>query len=125
MTPPQLQAQHGMVRCGRCANVFDGFKTLATLEETKVMLAVFSEYMARNQPQVVIGDEHTIHDLKDCSIVAATYLANDEPIGVVGVLGPRRMAYERIIPMVNGIASRITDYFSSTQTSTEGDMTND
>ena len=34
VTPPQLQAQHGMVRCGRCANVFDGFKTLATLEDT-------------------------------------------------------------------------------------------
>lgn len=31
VTPQQLQAQHGMVRCGRCANVFDGFKTLATL----------------------------------------------------------------------------------------------
>ncbi len=31
VTPPQLQAQHGMVRCGRCAHVFDGFKTLATL----------------------------------------------------------------------------------------------
>lgn len=30
VTPPQLQAQHGMVRCGRCAHVFDGFETLAT-----------------------------------------------------------------------------------------------
>ena len=30
VTPPQLQAQHGMVRCGRCATVFDGFKTLAS-----------------------------------------------------------------------------------------------
>src|SRR3954465_3007536 len=34
VTPPQLQAQHGMVRCGRCAQVFDGFKTLATLPDT-------------------------------------------------------------------------------------------
>jgi predicted Zn finger-like uncharacterized protein len=33
VTPHQLQAQHGMVRCGRCANVFDGFKTLATLSD--------------------------------------------------------------------------------------------
>ncbi|MEO8441639.1 MAG: zinc-ribbon and DUF3426 domain-containing protein [Betaproteobacteria bacterium] len=33
VTPPQLQAQHGMVRCGRCAQVFDGFKTLATLPD--------------------------------------------------------------------------------------------
>ena len=31
VTPPQLQAQHGTVRCGRCAHVFDGFETLATL----------------------------------------------------------------------------------------------
>ena len=33
VTPQQLQAQHGMVRCGRCATVFDGFKTLATLPD--------------------------------------------------------------------------------------------
>ena len=33
VTPPQLQAQRGMVRCGRCATVFDGFKTLATLPD--------------------------------------------------------------------------------------------
>ena len=33
VTPPQLQAQHGMVRCGRCAQVFDGFKSLATLPD--------------------------------------------------------------------------------------------
>ena len=31
VTPQQLQSQHGMVRCGRCATVFDGFKVLATL----------------------------------------------------------------------------------------------
>src|SRR5215203_2424656 len=33
VTPVQLQAQHGMVRCGRCGQVFDGFKTLATLPD--------------------------------------------------------------------------------------------
>ena len=35
VTPPQLQAQHGMVRCGRCAHVFDGFETLATLRDDR------------------------------------------------------------------------------------------
>ena len=33
VAPHHLQAQHGMVRCGRCATVFDGFKTLATAHE--------------------------------------------------------------------------------------------
>jgi predicted Zn finger-like uncharacterized protein len=35
VTPPQLQAQHGRVRCGRCAHVFDGFETLATLRDDR------------------------------------------------------------------------------------------
>ena len=35
VTPPQLQAQHGMVRCGRCAHVFDGFGTLTTLGDDR------------------------------------------------------------------------------------------
>ncbi|MDB5812027.1 MAG: family finger-like protein [Betaproteobacteria bacterium] len=39
VTPVQLQAQHGMVRCGRCAQVFDGFKTLATLPEAAMPVA--------------------------------------------------------------------------------------
>lgn len=34
VTPPQLQAHRGMVRCGNCAEVFDGFKTLATLSDS-------------------------------------------------------------------------------------------
>lgn len=33
VTPQQLQAHHGMVRCGRCATVFDGFKALSTLRD--------------------------------------------------------------------------------------------
>jgi predicted Zn finger-like uncharacterized protein len=36
VTPQQLQAQHGKVRCGRCATVFDGFNTLATIPDESV-----------------------------------------------------------------------------------------
>jgi predicted Zn finger-like uncharacterized protein len=39
VTPPQLQSQHGMVRCGRCATVFDGFKALATLQDDTALEA--------------------------------------------------------------------------------------
>ncbi len=57
VTPPQLQAQHGMVRCGRCAQVFDGFKTLATLAESTAPVAlpaveVLSERIAPAQAAV-------------------------------------------------------------------------
>ena len=46
VSPQQLQAQHGMVRCGRCATVFDGFKDLATQRDVSPV---------ETAPQVVTG----------------------------------------------------------------------
>ena len=39
--------------------------------------------------------------LDSCSIVAAPYASDDDAIGVLGVIGPTRMAYERVIPIVD------------------------
>ncbi|HEU4484601.1 MAG TPA: heat-inducible transcriptional repressor HrcA [Povalibacter sp.] len=51
--------------------------------------------------QIFIGREsgHTILD--DCSIVTAPYTLEQEVVGVLGVIGPTRMAYERVIPIVD------------------------
>jgi heat-inducible transcriptional repressor len=51
--------------------------------------------------QIFIGHEsgHTILD--DCSIVTAPYTLDQEVVGVLGVIGPTRMAYERVIPIVD------------------------
>ncbi|HKE94881.1 MAG TPA: heat-inducible transcriptional repressor HrcA [Povalibacter sp.] len=51
--------------------------------------------------QIFIGHEsgHTILD--DCSIVTAPYSLDQEVVGVLGVIGPTRMAYERVIPIVD------------------------
>jgi predicted Zn finger-like uncharacterized protein len=50
VTPPQLQAQHGMVRCGRCAQVFDGFKTLATLSDVAAAEVASADATSRDAP---------------------------------------------------------------------------
>ena len=39
--------------------------------------------------------------LDDCSVVAAPYMVNDEVVGVLGVIGPTRMAYEKVTPIVD------------------------
>ena len=51
VTPPQLQAQHGMVRCGRCAHVFDGFATLATLGDDRPPDAEVQPAVADSGPE--------------------------------------------------------------------------
>jgi heat-inducible transcriptional repressor len=51
--------------------------------------------------QIFIGHESGYQILDDCSVVTAPYGSGDSPVGVVGVIGPTRMAYERVIPIVD------------------------
>jgi len=51
--------------------------------------------------QIFIGHESGFQILDDCSVVTAPYAAGDAVVGVVGVIGPTRMAYERVIPIVD------------------------
>jgi heat-inducible transcriptional repressor len=51
--------------------------------------------------QIFIGQESGYTILDDCSIVAAPYTIDQEVVGVLGVIGPTRMAYERVIPIVD------------------------
>ena len=48
-----------------------------------------------------IGDESGVVTLDDCSVVIAPYRLNGQVVGALGVVGPTRMAYERVIPIVD------------------------
>jgi heat-inducible transcriptional repressor len=50
--------------------------------------------------QIFIGHESGYQILDDCSVVTAPYADGDAVVGVLGVIGPTRMAYERVIPIV-------------------------
>jgi heat-inducible transcriptional repressor len=51
--------------------------------------------------QIFIGQESGYTILDDCSIVMSPYTLDREVVGVLGVIGPTRMAYERVIPIVD------------------------
>ncbi len=51
--------------------------------------------------QIFIGGESGIAPLDECSVVAASYEVDGQLVGSVGVIGPTRMAYERVIPIVD------------------------
>ncbi|HEY5763986.1 MAG TPA: HrcA family transcriptional regulator, partial [Rhodocyclaceae bacterium] len=51
--------------------------------------------------QIYIGGESGLAPLDECSVVMAPYTANGKVVGSVGVIGPTRMAYERVIPIVD------------------------
>jgi len=48
-----------------------------------------------------IGEESGYKVFDRCSLVTSSYSVNDEVVGVLGVIGPTRMAYEKVIPFVD------------------------
>jgi heat-inducible transcriptional repressor len=51
--------------------------------------------------RIFIGEESGYRILDDCSVVTAPYHVDDDTIGVLGVIGPTRMAYDRVVPIVD------------------------
>ncbi len=65
------------------------------------ILHLLDRSIAADGVQIFIGEESGYRILDDCSVVTAPYRVNDEIVGVLGVIGPTRMAYERVIPIVD------------------------
>jgi heat-inducible transcriptional repressor len=62
--------------------------------------------------QIFIGGESGIASLDECSVIAAPYEVNGKVVGSVGVIGPTRMAYDRVIPIVDITARLLSSALS-------------
>ena len=62
--------------------------------------------------KIYIGGESGIATLDECSVVAAPYIVDGQVLGSVGVIGPTRMAYERVIPIVDITAKLLSSALS-------------
>jgi heat-inducible transcriptional repressor len=65
--------------------------------------------------QIFIGGESGIASLDECSVIAAPYAVDGQVVGSVGVIGPTRMAYERVIPIVDITARLLSSALSQPQ----------
>ena len=59
--------------------------------------------------RIYIGDESGLVPLDECSVVTAPYEIDGRVIGTLGVIGPTRMAYERVIPIVDVTAKLLSN----------------
>lgn len=76
-------------------HLFDAFSA------QREILHLLDRSIAADGVQIFIGEESGYRILDDCSLVTAPYRINEEIVGVLGVIGPTRMAYERVIPIVD------------------------
>lgn len=75
--------------------LFDAFS------RQRFMLELLDRSINAAGVQIFIGEESGVQILDDCSVVTSPYRIDDDNIGVLGVIGPTRMAYDRVVPIVD------------------------
>ncbi|MCP3866946.1 MAG: heat-inducible transcriptional repressor HrcA [Gammaproteobacteria bacterium] len=84
-----------LAQMDRLRQLFDSFT------QKHELLHLLDESMRADGVQIYIGEESGYERLDHCSLVTAPYEINDQVAGVLGVVGPTRMAYDRVIPIVD------------------------
>ena len=91
----------------------DRLRRLFEVFEQKTQLLDLLEQTERAQGvKIFIGGESQLVPLDECSIVTAPYEVDGEVVGTVGVIGPTRMDYERVIPIVDVTAKLVSSALS-------------
>ena len=83
------------------------------LEKKEKLLKLLDHSFKVEGINVIIGLESDIKEMRDMSVVTSTYRVGDRSYGFLGVIGPVRMDYSRIIPMVDYTAKAVTDILSA------------
>jgi heat-inducible transcriptional repressor len=84
-------------------------RVMRALEEKDLLVRLLDRTLAAPGICVFIGAEANLPDLTDISVVAASYGGEGRPLGTIGVIGPSRMNYSKVIPLVDFTAEVITE----------------
>jgi heat-inducible transcriptional repressor len=87
----------------RLRDLFDAF------QQKRELLQLMENCVKAPGVRLFIGEESGFSALDGCSVVTATYGTSGRMLGAIGVIGPTRMAYERVIPVVQATAGLLSD----------------
>ena len=108
-----VTGERNLLNAGDLASNMQRLRRLFDLFEQKTSLLHLLDVSQRAQGvQIYIGGESGLVPLDDCSVVTASYEANGQVIGTLGVIGPTRMSYARVIPIVDVTAKLLSNALS-------------
>ena len=98
----RLIQQAGANDMDKLRELFDAF------ERKRDLVELLDRCSRADGVQIFIGEEAGYEVLGDYSVITAPYAQGTQPVGVLGVIGPTRMAYDRVIPLVDITARLLT-----------------
>ncbi|MHB8139872.1 MAG: heat-inducible transcriptional repressor HrcA [Vulcanimicrobiaceae bacterium] len=88
---------------------------LRIVEEQKTLYDLVADAMAAEQPSVKIGHELQHDELVDLSVVTVPYRFGPHAVGMLSILGPRRMPYARLMALASGTAETLSERLSDVE----------
>ncbi len=112
-----VTGEKNLLSASDLASNMDRLRRLFDLFEQKTSLLHLLDVSQRAQGvQIYIGGESGLVPLDECSVVTAAYEMDGKVIGTLGVIGPTRMAYERVIPIVDVTAKLLSNALTQQMT---------
>ena len=96
-----VAGQTNLMESGELGDMDKLRRLFEAFNEKRDLLHLLDHSLSATGVQIFIGEESGYNALGDCSVITAPYGAGEEILGVLGVIGPTRMAYERVIPVVD------------------------
>ena len=89
---------------------------ISTLEQKELLKTLFTDPeddSGKNEIQVYIGNETPVQSMQDCSVVTANYVLGDGLRGTIGIIGPKRMDYEKVVSTLRSLMNQLEDTFKN------------
>lgn len=87
-------------------------RILEAVETQERLVEILDEILPAEGVRVAFGEEVGEPALRSCALVAASYGDASQPLGALGVIGPSRMDYARVIPLVEYLSTLVTEKLS-------------
>lgn len=94
---------------------------LGVFEEKRDILKLVTDTGEEDGPQVIIGSENALSEMKNSTIVFQKIKSGGNVVGAIGIIGPRRMDYSKVISTVEYIAENISQMLNPGNALPEGD----
>jgi heat-inducible transcriptional repressor len=90
---------------------------LRIVEEQKVLYDLMADDLTQSAgtPNVRIGAELGADEMSECSVVTVPYRFGDRGVGLLAILGPRRMPYGRLMALASGTARSLGEYLDDVE----------
>jgi len=85
---------------------------LSLIEEENILATTIRRYLGFRKTKIIIGKESKLKEMQNCSLVTSEYSIKGKSAGAIGILGPTRMDYPRMVSIAEYISDKLSEILS-------------